>query len=437
MKRILYAAVVLSLVSALMAENPFVRRNQVVEVVESVGDSVVNISAETTFTRRLSPFYDLFFFDVHPGYERKYTTESLGTGLLITGSGIVVTNAHVIEGADRIVVTTQTGNEYQAEVIGLDVPSDLAVLKLKEWKGDVPPAKLTTSSDLMIGESVIAIGNPFGLSHTVTTGVISALDRTVKGEQGQVYSDFIQTDAAINPGNSGGPLVNVLGDVIGINTAIISNAEGIGFAIPIDRVKRVVKDLIQYGEVRPIWTGMKVRSLSVEEQEWMNMKQKKGVVVERVYHGSPAEQAGVQPGDLVLTINDHTIRTLDDWATVLSSVMPDTRVTLVLKRNGKSVEKSLLLTGPPEDLGEQLFETAVGIIIRESYRSGLIISDVVEGSVADRYGITEGDLVTGINGARVETLKDVNQQMQKYVNDSSIILTVRRGYRGYYLKFPL
>ncbi len=420
----------------MMADNPFVRRDAVVQVVESVSPSVVNIAAETIVTQRVSPFYDLFFFDRLPGYERQHTSESLGTGVVVTGSGTVVTNAHVIQGADSIFITTTDGKEYKAEVLGVDVPSDIALLKLSGWNTDIPPAKLGTSSDLMIGEPVIAMGNPFGLSHTVTTGVVSALNRTVKNEDGQVYSDFIQTDAAINPGNSGGPLVNILGEVIGINTAIISGAEGIGFAIPVDRVKRVVKDLIQYGEVRPIWTGLKVESAGKGESE-RRPGSRETVLVERIYAGSPAERAGLKPGDILEKVNGQTVRRPEDWFTALSSSLPGSKLSISLRRGNKSLERILELSEPPADLGETLLETSVGIQIKESFRVGLVISDVVKGSYADRYGIESGDLLTGINGVRVETREEVNAAMAKLVNDPIVVLTVRHGQRGYYLRFPL
>lgn len=424
----LFLAIVIPV--SLIADNPFIRRNQVVEVVEKVRPSVVNISAETSFTRRVSPFHDLFFFDRFPGYERKYTSESLGTGVIISGGNIVVTNAHVIQGADRIVVTALSGSEYVADVLGADTASDIAVLRLNDWKTDVPPAPLGTSSDLMIGESVIAVGNPFGLSHTVTTGVVSAVNRTVKGEEGQVYSDFIQTDAAINPGNSGGPLVNVLGEVIAINTAIISNAEGIGFAIPIDRVKRIVKDLIQYGEVRPIWTGLKTVAPREENR-------RSGALIQKIYAHSPADDAGLRPGDIITGINNQNVRDPNDWTTFLSSLMPGSDATVSVDRDGQELLRKIRLSEPPESIGELLIESVIGLELIESYRAGLIIQHVVPDSLADRYGIMQGDQVTGINGTRVESLKDVNQIMLKYFQDDTVVLTVRRGHRGYYLKFPL
>src|SRR5882757_8022010 len=207
-------------------------RTPVVAVVEKIAPAVVNISAEST-VRSADPFFGMFGL----GTERQ--AQSLGSGFIIDRNGIVVTNAHVIEGASRITVTLLDGREIEADLLGSDRDADIAVLKVKST--GLPAIPLGRSSDLMIGETVIAIGNPFGLSNTVTTGVLSAVGRTIPSERGErLFTDFLQTDASINPGNSGGPLVNILGDVIGINSAIVSGANGIGFAIPADRARRVV-----------------------------------------------------------------------------------------------------------------------------------------------------------------------------------------------------
>jgi len=220
------------------------RRTPLVSVVEKISPAVVNISAQST-VREADPFFGIFGL----GTERQ--AQSLGSGFIVDRNGIVVTNAHVVEGASRVTVTLLDGRELEADLLGSDRDADIAVLKVKAT--NLPALPLGRSSDLMIGETVIAIGNPFGLSNTVTTGVLSAVGRTVPSERGErLFTDFLQTDASINPGNSGGPLVNVGGDVIGINSAIISGATGIGFAIPADRVRRVVDDLLRFGELQPL-----------------------------------------------------------------------------------------------------------------------------------------------------------------------------------------
>ncbi len=248
------ALALVSLVSALplgAAGARDARRTPIVAAVEKSGPSVVNVSAEHVVQQRRNPLDIFFGYDLRPRTSR---SESLGSGVVIA-PGVVVTNDHVISGASRIFVTTSDGRELEAKLEGADADNDLAVLSVNA-KGLVP-ATLGTSSDLMIGETVIAIGNPFGLSNTVTAGIVSAVHRTVQGESGRNYSDFLQTDAAINPGNSGGALVNVLGELIGINTAIVGGANTIGFAIPIDRVRRVADDLLNYKEVKTVWIGVR------------------------------------------------------------------------------------------------------------------------------------------------------------------------------------
>src|SRR6266550_4326904 len=229
------------------------RRTPIVIVAHNVLPAVVNIQTESTIRRReVDPFFDPFGF--FGGRDRTYTSQALGSGFVWSGDGIIVTNNHVVEGASRITVNFNDGTQLAAKLIGVDPDSDVAVLRV-EAKG-LAAAPVGTSGDLMIGESVIAVGNPFGLSGTVTTGVVSALGRSVPSkEEGHTFTDFIQTDASINPGNSGGPLLNIEGKVIGINVAIYAQAQGIGFAIPVDRARKVIQDLLRYGQVHSAWIG--------------------------------------------------------------------------------------------------------------------------------------------------------------------------------------
>ena len=248
----------------------------------------MNISAEHVVQQRRNPLDVFFGYDVRPRTSR---SESLGSGVVVA-PGVVVTNDHVISGASRIWVTTSDGRELEAKLEGADADNDLAVLSV-DPKG-LKAAALGTTADLMIGETVIAIGNPFGLSNTVTTGIVSAVHRTVQGESGRNYSDFLQTDAAINPGNSGGALVNILGELIGINTAIVGGANTIGFAIPIDRVRRVSDDLLNYKEVKKVWVG--VRGSTVAAGNGRPSARGQGLRVRSVWPGSPAAKAGLAPG---------------------------------------------------------------------------------------------------------------------------------------------
>lgn len=417
MKNILFILIIFTNFS--FSSNPFLRRNQVVEVVEKVSQSVVNISAEVVVKRQVSPFEDLFF-DFFSPFSRLYKYENLGTGVITNPQGIIITNYHVIEGAKNIKITTLKGNVYNAEVLGSDENSDIAILKIKGTNINLPAATLGTSKDLMIGESVIAIGNPMGLSNTVTTGVISALKRKVKGESGTIYSDFIQTDAAINPGNSGGPLLNILGEVIGINTAIIKNAQGIGFAIPIDRAKKILKDILKYGEVKPIFIGISF--------------EKETNVVKSVLSVSPF--SSLRKGDKILMIENVEVRDKSDFYSEIFNFNEGEKISLKVSRGGEKKEFTFTLTKPPEDIGIVILKESIGILIEE-VRKGLRIKKVIGDSQADRIGIDSGDYLLGINGYKTESFDDVNKIIQKNLDKDSLVLYIYHNYETYKITFEL
>jgi S1-C subfamily serine protease len=412
-----------------VAQVATVRRTPVVEVVERVSPAVVNVSAES-IVREVDPFFGGLF-----GGSRGRKTQSLGSGLIIDSGGVVLTNAHVIEGASRIVVTTLDGRELKADVLGSDRDADLAVLKV-DGKG-LPARPLGKSGDLMTGETVIAIGNPFGLSHTVTTGVLSARGRAVPSENGQrTFTDFLQTDASINPGNSGGPLVNLAGDVIGINTAIISGANGIGFAIPSDRAQRVVSDLLRFGELRTVWTGLRLQTIDAENARANELPVARGVLVTKVYPASPGAQAGLKEGDVIIAVAGAPATAREDLLTAVYSVAVGSPIGLAVRRGNQTVTLTLRPELPPQDLGVNLLERGIGLRV-EARREGLLITSVVRGSPAAEKGLRQGDIVLGANGQETTKVEELGREVLRGIDRGGLLLVVQRGAYAYNLSFPL
>ena len=423
------AFLILSLTNLAVAQTPpSARRTPLVAVVEKVAPAVVNISAEST-VREADPFFGVF------GYGTERQAQSLGSGFIVDRNGIVVTNAHVVEGASRITVTLLDGRELQADLLGADRDADLAVLKVKA--SNLPAIPLGKSSDLMIGESVIAIGNPFGLSNTVTTGLLSAQGRTVPSERGErLFTDFLQTDASINPGNSGGPLVNVGGDVIGINSAIISGATGIGFAIPADRARRVVDDLLRFGELQPLWSGARLLTVDPELSRRSGISVKRGALVFKIYPDSPATAAGLQEKDVIVAAGGHPVTSREDVTTALYTAAPGSAVDLEVKRGERSLKLSLKAVHPPQGLGLQVLERSVGLRV-EPARGGLAIRQVANGSVAAERGLRTGDVILGANGQETESAELLGREVLRGLDRGNLLLAVQRGRWVYNLDFPL
>ena len=404
------------------------RRTPTVQVVERVSPAVVNISAEA-IVREVDPFFGGLFGS------RSRRAQSLGSGLIVERNGIVVTNAHVIEGASRIVVTMLDGRELDAEVLGSDRDADLAVLKVQGT--DLPAVPLGRSTDLLIGEPVVAIGNPFGLSNTVTTGVLSARGRTVPSDRGErVFTDFLQTDASINPGNSGGPLVNLAGEVIGVNTAIISDARGIGFAIPANRARRVVEDLLRFGELKPLWTGLRLVTLDPELARRDDLPVTRGAVVYNVYPGSPAAEVGLAERDVIVAVQGRPVAAREDLHTALYSLPAGSPLALEVRRGERTLRVSLRPIQPPRDLGLRLLQESMGLTMAEA-RGGLVVDRVARGSQAERTGLRPGDVVVAANGRRVASLEDLGGEVLRGVDRGGLPVVVQRGRFAYHLEFPL
>lgn len=405
------------------------RQTPIVKVVHRIFPSVVNIQTEAVIRQRE---FDRFFGI--PLGERAYRTRSVGSGFIWSGDGVIVTNAHVIEGASKIVALFHDGTELEATVVGVDPDSDLAVLRVEAK--DLPAAPIGTSSDLLIGEPVIAIGNPFGLSGSVTTGVLSATGRSVPTQdRSRTFTDFLQTDASINPGNSGGPLVNIEGKVIGINTAIYADAQNIGFAIPVDRARRIVEDLVEFGEVHKVWLGVGTATLTPEESRRLGFTVSRGALVTRVFGDSPAARAGIRPGDVITSVNGASIESREAFSTLTSTATVGESLTIGVRRDDASLQLKVTPVSPPPDLGIVLLRDISGIAVEQG-RDVLDVVEVVRGSRAESIGLRPGDAVVAVNGERVTNLSQLNEQVMRGADRSSIVLSIMRGRRVYTLSFP-
>ncbi|HUR79214.1 MAG TPA: trypsin-like peptidase domain-containing protein [Thermoanaerobaculia bacterium] len=410
------------------------RRTPIVVVAHNVLPSVVNIQTEATIRRRaVDPFLDPFGF--FGGRERAYTSQSLGSGFVWSSDGILVTNNHVVEGASRITANFNDGTQLPARLLGVDPDSDLAVLRVEGKNFTAAPIGI--SSDLMIGESVIAVGNPFGLSGTVTTGVVSALGRSVPSEtQGRTYTDFIQTDASINPGNSGGPLLNIEGKVIGINVAIYQNAQGIGFAIPVDRAKKVIQDLLRYGEVHSAWIGAVTATLTPEEAKRRGHERQSGALIVRVFENSPATSAGIRPGDIIVAVADRPVESREAFSTLTATLAPGQATSLTIDRGGSTQKLSVQAGEAPADLGLRILEQVAGVRIADENKT-VVIDQVISGSRAAEMGLEPGDLIVAVNDAQVRTTREANTEVRRGADRSSVVLSVARGRYVYNLTFPM
>jgi serine protease Do len=408
------------------------RRNEIVEVVQKVSPAVVFIGteseAESPFRGRRSPMEE--FFGAPPQRQRQ---QSLGSGVIVDPNGIIITNDHVIRGASAIHVVLADGRELEADVIGSDANNDLAVLKVNS-KQTLPAAKLGTSSDLMIGETVVAIGSPFGLSKTVTSGVVSATGRTFKADD-RTYNDFIQTDAAINPGNSGGPLLNVDGDVIGINTAIFASAQGIGFAIPADKVRRIMDELTRFGKVRPAWVGIEAQDLSPRLARQLGWDRTYGAVVSEVEPGSPADQAGIRRGDVLAEMGGSRISDAEDYVTRARGYPARAAFPLVVFREGGQRTLQVTPVEFPPQLIEALAWNRLGLRVKP-VRGAMSVQAVRPGSAADEVGLEPGDLIARVNNQPVVEPASFQEALLSARGSRSVLLLVQRGRYRYHVTLP-
>ena len=406
------------------------RRTPVVIAVQGVMPAVVNIQVEGAIRQQaVDPFFGFF------GRDRTYRTQSVGSGFVWAPDGIIVTNAHVIEGASTIIANMSDGRQFQARVIGVDPDSDLAVLRVDA--PGLPAVSIGRSSDLLIGETVIAVGNPFGLSGTVTTGVISAIGRSVPSqEQGRTFTDFIQTDASINPGNSGGPLLNIEGQVIGINVAIYAQAQNIGFAIPVDRARKIVEDLRRFGAVQTAWIGVVTATITPEEAKRLELEATRGALVTRIFSESPAERSGLRAGDAIVGVGSSPVESRESFSTLTATAVPGRTLRMRVRRNGATVDLPITPGNPPRDLGIRILEQIGGLEVRES-GSRIVISEVRRGSRAANIGLAPGDLIVAVGGVETSSIEELNEQVARSSERTSIVLAVARGRFIYTISFPM
>ena len=413
-----------------------------------VGPSVVNVS--TTQVRKaaadvpspfdgddpMSQFWQRFFGGRIPrGSQRQM---GLGSGFIIDRNGTILTNYHVVDGAQKISVTLSDGKSYDAKVIGKDQKTDIAVIKIDAGQ-DLPAVTLGDSDRLDVGEWVMAIGNPFGLDHTVTSGIVSAKGRQIGAGP---YDNFIQTDASINPGNSGGPLINLRGEVVGITTAIYSQSGGnigIGFAIPTNSIKEVLPQLKDKGRVVRGYLGTTVQKITPEIADSLGVKQQRGALVADVVRGSPAERAGIKTGDIITEFNSKEVKDSTELPGLVARVAPGTGTSIKVLRDGKEMTLAITVgemkdtevaaSGQQGELGlaVQPVTPEVAQSLGLDRAEGLVITEVKPGSAADDAGLREGDLITQINRRPVKNLADYNREMAQSKKGQSVLLLVRRG----------
>jgi len=380
------------------------RETEVVKAVKLIKNSVINIRTEKIVQRDFNPFFDDPFFGEFFGFKKTYKTESIGSGFFIDADGTAVTNYHVIKSASKIYAVAGDGVQYEATLIGGDEDLDIAIIKVKNIK-NVAPVTLGTSSDIMLGETVIAMGNPYGLESSVSTGVVSNTNRVLNVNNS--FSIFIQIDAPINPGNSGGPLVNLDGEVIGINSAIYKEAQGIGFSIPIDILKRVVNEITNYGKIRPTYIG-----IIIEET-------KDGLSVEKVDKGSYAEKIGLKKGDIIYKLNNIPVATKSALKYIFKSYPPGNSFEIIAKRGDKFLKGKIKTGTMPENYGLKLLRDFFGIKFKQS---GDYVK-VTESSIP-AY-LKKGDILLAINNVEIKKVSDINEVVINNIFDKNIFTIYR------------
>jgi serine protease Do len=426
--------------------------DDIAQISETVGPAVVNIDVvryvETSpFNSRFSdPFFERFF-EQFEEFRRRIPQKGAGSGFIVDTEGHILTNEHVVHNAEEIKITLSDGREFIGEVVGSDITSDMAIVKIDA--NELPVAELGDSDSLRVGEIVIAIGNPYGLEKTVTMGVVSAKGRNISaGSEGQEYRNLIQTDTAINPGNSGGPLLNTDGEVVGINTAIIPYAQGIGFAIPVNVAKRNLDDLITLGKVRRSWLGVYIQQVTPEIAEQFDLEEAEGVLVGDVIEDSPAEEAGLARGDVIIAVNKVSVNTPQELQDTIRALEIGEEAELTVKRNGEEsifvVEIAEMPSDEVVETKEKVFSEQTGIKVEEvtpdiareanlPWVRGLVIVDVIPGSSADDMGIRSGDIILEANRKEISSIPEWEEIIKNLETGDTLLLLVFRDRHTYYV----
>ena len=425
------------------------------DLAEKVRPSVVNISTVSTIKMGGDPLSDQFFNDDF--YQRFFGVpkqqmkrQSLGSGFIVSPDGYILTNNHVVDKADEITVKLYNQKEFKAKVIGTDKDTDLAVIKINAE--NLPPILMGDSDRIDVGDWVLAVGSPFGLEQTVTQGIISAKGRIIGAGP---YDDFLQTDAAINPGNSGGPLINMNGEVIGINTAISSTSggyEGVGFAMPINIAKKTYSDILNSGRAIRGWLGVVIQEMTPELAK--HFRAKEGVLVSQVYAGSPAESGGIKRGDVIVSIDSKPVKKYRELQSIIAGEAVGKTVEIKAVRDGeekifnvKIAERNMdkIMSRQKETLKQEAKKNLgieAGDITPEeesqyglSSASGVIVTQVAQGSAAETAGVMSGDIIHEMNGRAVNNLEDFNAASSKAAKGSQVVLLIERGNTMVYLAF--
>ncbi|MDI6781790.1 MAG: DegQ family serine endoprotease [bacterium] len=431
-----------------------------VKVAEDVSPCVVNLSVEKTVRDNgFSGFgfhngfegtpFEEFFKDFFGGSPREFKDQSLGTGFIVDSQGYILTNNHVVKGADVITVHLLDGRKFKGKIIGTDPKVDLALIKI-DVSDSLPTAKLGNSSKTKIGEWVIAIGNPFGLEHTITVGVISAKGRSL-GQSTQ-YENFIQTDASINPGNSGGPLVNIYGEVIGINTAIVAGGQGIGFAIPVDIAKHIINGLIKHGKITHAWLGIYIQNIDETLAKHFKVDPESGVLVADVMKDSPAQKAGIKRGDIITMVNGRKILTPSDLQSEILEKEVGEKVEVTVLRDGKKDVYEIVLEemdkdGEGSDLSadehgwrgmtlQDITPEIASSFKLPSKVQGVIVTRVEPKTPAAESQIQKGDVLVGINNQSIDSLDRFNEIAKQIQDKEDIILVIKRGRHTFFVGLP-